>query len=239
MKKIIYGLGIVVILLFMYYGVLPRIKNNEHTTQQEHIKTATFYSYTHNVFPLQVVFNNASGTAIMTGVGFENVELSRAMSASGARYVDTNQQLELWNKGDRVTVKRGEETLFYGTTNEKEAVALNTLQYVQAVDWPPLSVHSNDSYTCTNTGSETSRTGISEEREIGSATYCVKVVSEGAAGSVYRQYAYVSADGKNGVTSVTFSFRFPQCTNYSEPERSACQAEEDAFNPDTFLPFVY
>ena len=65
-------------------------------------------------------------------------------------------------------------------------------------------------------------------------TYCVTKVSEGAAGSIYTQYAY--AFPKNSkVVILTFSLRFPQCGNYSEPEKNECEGERETFDVDSII----
>jgi hypothetical protein len=64
--------------------------------------------------------------------------------------------------------------------------------------------------------------------------YCVTTASEGAAGSTYMNYAYVSAKG-NRLIEFSFSLRFVQCGNYDEPTTTACETERTAFNIDSIV----
>ena len=106
--------------------------------------------------------------------------------------------------------------------------------YVTAQDWPPHIQKTNDAFSCTVAGAESERAGQTALRAIGNRLYCVTVVSEGAAGSTYRQYAYATAVGQ-GTQIAMFTFRFPQCMNYDEPKRSACQSEQAAFSADSLI----
>lgn len=63
-----------------------------------------------------VKFDTAAQTAtIVTGAGFSDVAFVPAVSASGARYTNEKLGLELWNKGDEVTLSKGQKVLFTGT----------------------------------------------------------------------------------------------------------------------------
>lgn len=103
------------------------------------------------------------------------------------------------------------------------------LSYVSVSQWPPEVRVSADMYEC---ASGTPGPGASvEEKTIAGRTYCVHTTGEGAAGSTYVTYEYSSA-GTSGTIRTTFTLRFPQCLNYDDPDRSACQAEQLAFEPD-------
>lgn len=109
------------------------------------------------------------------------------------------------------------------------------LQYVTAVDWPPQVQIVPGPFSCTEAGEETARAGRTESRAIGGRTYCVTTVAEGAAGSVYTQYAYATEMESGEVVIYTWSSRAVQCANYDEPQMSACQAEQDSFDPDRVM----
>jgi hypothetical protein len=100
------------------------------------------------------------------------------------------------------------------------------------VDWPPQIQVVPGPFSCTEAGEETSRAGRTENRIIDGTVYCVTKVTEGAAGSIYTQYAYARETDGNKVMILTFSSRAVQCTNYDEPEASACEVEQEAFDPD-------
>lgn len=106
--------------------------------------------------------------------------------------------------------------------------------YIHAVDWPPkLQVESGPFY-CTPGGEETSRAGQTARKTISGKDYCVTKVTEGAAGSIYTQYAYAT-DIQKKVLFLTFSLRAVQCGNYDEPQRTACDRERAAFTIDPIV----
>ena len=108
---------------------------------------------------------------------------------------------------------------------------LFSLNYIQTVDWPPAIVAFNDVYQCTQAGAIIAPGGQTVLKSIHGTSYCVTTEGEGAAGSVYNQYAY--AFKKSGVTLIlTFTLRYPQCVNYPEPKMTACKAEESSFSVD-------
>lgn len=107
-------------------------------------------------------------------------------------------------------------------------------KYISVVDWPPKAQVTTDPFICTQDGSETARAGKTEQKTINGTTYCITTSSEGAAGSVYTQYAYAFPQ-HNKTVILTFSLRFVQCANYDQPAQKECQTERAAFTPDTIL----
>jgi len=106
--------------------------------------------------------------------------------------------------------------------------------YINTVDWPPQVRSVNEPFTCTTAGIETDRAGGTSQAVIGGDIYCVTKESEGAAGSMYTQYAYSTLkDGR--VTYLTFSLRFSQCGNYNDPEKTKCENERTAFTIDQIV----
>jgi len=86
--------------------------------------------------------------------------------------------------------------------------------------WPPqVSLEGGAEYSCAE----------QDEIMIGDRAYCTAIMSEGAAGSTYRTYEYITAQG-DFLVRVIFTLRFPQCLNYDEPQRSACAQEEENFD---------
>lgn len=106
--------------------------------------------------------------------------------------------------------------------------------YIHALDWPPMIQLLEGPLECTEAGSETARAGRTELAEIDGRRYCVTRVTEGAAGSIYTSYAYAfEKDGR--VAILTFSARAVQCGNYDEPQKSECDADRAAFDPDEIM----
>lgn len=106
--------------------------------------------------------------------------------------------------------------------------------YVRALDWPPRIVRYPQVFSCVEAGSEIERAGRTELRIINNHTYCVTTMTEGAAGSIYTQYAYVWARGDETL-ALTFSTRAPQCGNYPDTERIACESERATFDLDVLI----
>ncbi len=104
-------------------------------------------------------------------------------------------------------------------------------EYISVVDWPPAAAVTGGPFTCTEAGAEIAQAGITERRAVNGRIYCVTRESEGAAGSIYTNYAYASEKGGK-VLVFTFSLRATQCANYDDPQKSACEAERASFSMD-------
>ena len=115
-------------------------------------------------------------------------------------------------------------------------------EYIHVVDWPPQMAVINEPFVCTEGGSEIMTAGQTLKQVINGRNYCVTKESEGAAGSIYTQYAYaILADLNNlpqeGNATVifTFSLRMVQCANYDDPQKIACETERASFNIDPIV----
>jgi hypothetical protein len=106
--------------------------------------------------------------------------------------------------------------------------------YINPQDWPPQVNLIDEPYSCLNAGSETERAGRTEEKTINGHKYCVTTLTEGAAGSIYNQYAYAKAFNDQTVI-FTFTTREPQCLNYDNPQQSECLNERNNFSIDSFI----
>lgn len=106
--------------------------------------------------------------------------------------------------------------------------------YMRAYDWPPQVAVIDGPFECVAAGSEIRRAGRTEPRIINGRTYCVTKVSEGAAGSIYTQYAYAVGRGPR-VLIFTATVRATQCGNYNESQRIDCERERNAFTMDGIM----
>lgn len=113
-----------------------------------------------------------------------------------------------------------------------------TTRYITAVDWPPTVFLSDDPYSCAEAGEATARAGITERKFVFGNEYCVTTVSEGAAGSVYDQYAYARSDDAGSII-MTLSVRKVQCSNYDEPQKTECEAERSGFDLDSLINQIF
>ncbi len=104
--------------------------------------------------------------------------------------------------------------------------------YINTQDWPPQVQVLNEPFICTEAGEETARAGQTMKRMVDDRTYCVTKESEGAAGSVYTNYAYAFPSTDKTII-FTFSLRAVQCANYDDPQKTACENERSAFDLDS------
>jgi hypothetical protein len=107
-------------------------------------------------------------------------------------------------------------------------------KYIRALDWPPQAQSIDEEFNCTEAGESIERAGRTELKEIHGREYCVTEIVQGAAGSIYTQYAY--AFGRDGETVIlNFSTQMPQCGNYPDMERVECENERMAFDLDSVV----
>lgn len=114
-----------------------------------------------------------------------------------------------------------------------------TTNYISLQDWPPKVQIIDAPYSCTQAGSETARAGKTEEKIINEQKYCVTTKTEGAAGSLYSQYAYASSFKNNKTIILTFSLRFVQCGNYDTAQKTQCQKERQEFALDDLVGQIF
>jgi hypothetical protein len=100
--------------------------------------------------------------------------------------------------------------------------------YIHPVEWPPKATVTKDPQPCVAGRSEV---GETSEVQVYNRTYCRTVESEGAAGSIYTSYTY-SAEVEGSAVSLSFTLRTPQCANYDDPQKTACEEERANFSPD-------
>ncbi len=101
--------------------------------------------------------------------------------------------------------------------------------YIYTNDWPPKILLEAGPFTCTEAGLETNRAGQTKKETVNGRTYCVTTESEGAAGSIYSQYAYAFPHNDQ-VAILTFTLQLVQCLNYEDPQKTACLAERNSFS---------
>lgn len=104
-------------------------------------------------------------------------------------------------------------------------------KYIHSQGWPPKIVVSSDTFSCKE-GNSTSGTTIS--KTIGKTTYCITANSEGAAGTIYTDYAY-SFSKNNALVTFTFTLGYPQCANYEDPQKTQCENERQTFDLDALI----
>lgn len=86
--------------------------NQSNSAEQTQV-TSVFTSPTSKE-TVSVVFDQKNNTATMSGLGYSTLVLKSATSASGARYLDTTGTLELWNRGETITLSKDGKQVFLG-----------------------------------------------------------------------------------------------------------------------------
>ena len=123
-------------------------------------------------------------------------------------------------------------------------VDLNT-EYIGSQNWKVIIVNEEEKYPpkfkitegqidCKITSSESALLSRTVKRKIDGRIYCIESASEGAAGTIYTQYAYSTLKSGNLIT-VSCVIRYPQCINYSEPYRTECANERETFDLDKII----
>lgn len=107
-------------------------------------------------------------------------------------------------------------------------------QYIAAYDWPPQARLVDESYDCQEAGDETAGAGKTEQRMVDDRQYCRTTIVEGAAGSIYTQYAYAFTHGSSTIV-LTFTTRSSQCSNYDKRRQDECENEREAFDIDAVV----
>ncbi len=97
--------------------------------------------------------------------------------------------------------------------------------YISAQEWPPKVTVTSGVFACEG-----------EARQVGERNYCVTAETEGAAGSTYTTYNYLTnLEAQNSMLTIQFTLRFVQCENYDEQEKIACETAQSALNVDELV----
>lgn len=106
--------------------------------------------------------------------------------------------------------------------------------YITPVSWPPQVALSDGSFNCSVSAAPGDLPSRTQDLIVNNREYCLKAVSEGAAGSVYTTYDYTalapSSVGVGKIVTLSFVLQYSQCYNYDNPQQSACTAERQTFN---------
>lgn len=96
--------------------------------------------------------------------------------------------------------------------------------FVSAQVWPPEISITSEVYTCTGT-----------ESQINNRTYCITSITEGAAGTRYIDYNYLTV-WQNKLISLRFVLRYPVCENYADqPMIDKCQQGQASLDIDAIV----
>lgn len=108
------------------------------------------------------------------------------------------------------------------------------VEYITPQDWPPQITVKTGQFICNAQDGSASLPTRTLKKIYNNNTYCIEAMSEGAAGSVYTTYTYTTQKDSK-LISVKFTLRFPQCLNYDDPKKTACQNERTTFDLDSLV----
>lgn len=115
-------------------------------------------------------------------------------------------------------------------------------EYISVRDWEVKVFDSKDEYppefnlvegrlSCKKKSAESNLPTKMGKRTIHGQKYCIKSLSQGAAGSIYTEYTYATVKS-NDLVTVSLTVCYPQCVNYDQRRRSECQKERQEFDLD-------
>lgn len=98
-------------------------------------------------------------------------------------------------------------------------------EFIGLQTWPPKVTLSEGIFSCAG-----------EAHWVEERAYCVSTETEGAAGSTYITYNYLTnLEELNQMVTLEFTLRFPQCANYPEPNKSLCEEAQSSFDVDKMV----
>ncbi|HRN69968.1 MAG TPA: MliC family protein [Candidatus Woesebacteria bacterium] len=121
--KSIYTIAFVILIIligiyYFYTSNQNKINNDSLSPSPSIVEIADAYTFTNveSGETITVTFNNENNTAILNSQDYKDLVFKQTISASGARYENIDTGLILWNKGNDISLMKGEEVLFTGTT---------------------------------------------------------------------------------------------------------------------------
>ena len=155
MKKIIailMVLGVMGTSAYVWFAS-TNVPETEPVAQQIEMKLVTFVGS--DGTKIAVTFEGQD-SALLRSDEFGVVRFARAVSASGARYLSVDGALELWNKGDEITLRRGEQTLFVGLDSRATVSSMiGAWRWISSVDMEGDSTAGSSEFVLTFTDDAT------------------------------------------------------------------------------------
>lgn len=89
-------------------------------------------------------------------------------------------------------------------------------EYIDTQSWPPKVTVADGVFACAG-----------DTKEVNGHKYCVTSQIEGAAGSTYTTYTYLSGlETEHSILTIEFTLRLVQCENYDEPKKTDCDNDQ-------------
>lgn len=108
-------------------------------------------------------------------------------------------------------------------------------KYIHPQEWPPQIIATSDSFSCDEGGlGINGRPDMTIRKTIDDRVYCIRNVSEEAAGSVYTTYTYkIEKDSR--LIIISFILQYLQCDNYGDLQKTECEQERQTFDLDILI----
>lgn len=128
------------------------------------------------------------------------------------------------------------DATFQYPENLPASPAGGSTSYIRPQEWPPKLLITDDAgFSCEEGGlGINGRPGMTIQKQINNIVYCIDGVSGGAAGTFYTDYTYTFLkDGK--LVKLSFTLAYPQCENYDDSQKTACEQERQTFDLDVLI----
>jgi len=168
------------------------------------------------------------------GSGYFFKSLSETSAVAMHRYY--SRYYSLWSITENLDAIKTNNNLWTTITND-DGITFQypkgiLAKYISEVDWPPVIKIATGTYFCKTTPLEvSSMSEITSQRIVVDRTYCINVKHEGAAGSVYSSYTYITTKNDK-LINISFTLRYNSCSNYNEEQSKACTSERETFDID-------
>jgi len=108
--------------------------------------------------------------------------------------------------------------------------------YIYPQEWPPeLLITDNVGFSCQEGGlGINGLPGMTIQKKINNIVYCIENVSDDVAGTVYTDYNYTFLKDSR-LVKLSFTLAYPQCDNYSDPQKTECEQERQTFDLDVLI----
>lgn len=121
---VVVGLMIITMIVILVGRIFTKEDNTldknpkEEVTQKGEDKSISAIFYSVSGEQVQASFLGDSVTFTQKNLG--TITLKQAISASGARYANSDESIIFWNKGDNVTISQNNQVIFEGSTTKPE-----------------------------------------------------------------------------------------------------------------------
>lgn len=113
-KKTLIAWLVLIVIIIAVVGAFAFLSHREPPPTPTDAGTSVVFTDPDTKESVTVVFDQSHDTAALTGLGYAGTTLHLAVAASGARYVNEAENLEVWNRGNDVTISKDGREIFSG-----------------------------------------------------------------------------------------------------------------------------